>query len=241
MRFTFFTLLFLILGFTAVSAQPAEESPSVTVNEGESQMETLVSEDLPTITEPYTITNVNADVTADTAAHARDKALMQAQREAYKRLCARFKAPNNSDKLSDDDIAALVQSFEVQRERVSAVRYIGVYTIRFNPSAVQGVVSAPELPSVEEAPQPQTPVSHIAVSVQTDSLMIWMQYKRRLMAIPQVSKLDVLNLGRGLIRVDLSYVGLLEDLKQAAMERGLVLRQNERGVFELFDSSTVSR
>ncbi len=241
MRLTILTFMILFLSVAPARAQfqvqPATDNLSAVSVESESP----ALPELPTGPDPYTVTNVDADVTADTAAHARDQAIVKAQRTAYEQLCARFKAPNNSTELSDDDVAALVQSFEVQRERVSAVRYIGVFTVHFNPSAIQRTVSAPSLPEPKEMVEPQTPVSHIAVSVQAESLMVWTQLKRRLVAVPQVTKIDMLSFGRGLIQVDVSYAGLLEDLKHAAMERGLVLRQNDKGLFDLYDSSVVSR
>jgi hypothetical protein len=241
MRPTFFILLSLILSFTAARAQSVMDNLPPVIIDGESPAEMQEAKTPPVIVEPYTVTNVDADVTADTAAHARDKALMQAQRAAYKQLCARFNAADDSGRLSDDDIAALVQSFEVQRERVSAVRYIGVYTIRFNPAAVQRTISTSYmLPPEIEAP-PQAAVSHISVAVHADSLMVWTQLKRRLSSVPQVSKIDTVNLSRGFVHIDLSYVGLLEDLKRTATEQGLILRQNEKGTFELYDGSMVSR
>jgi hypothetical protein len=236
MRLTFFIFLSLILSFTAARAQSVMDNLPSGIVDGESSVEMSA-----VITEPYTVTNVDADVTADTAAHARDKALMHAERAAYKQLCARFNAVDDSDKLSDDDVAALVQSFEVQRERVSAVRYIGVYTIRFNPASVQKMISTPFMPPAEIVAPPQAAVSHITITAQADSLMVWMQLKRRLSSVPQVSKIDTINLGRGFVHIDLSYVGLLEDLKRAATEQGLILRQNEKGAFELYDGSMISR
>ncbi len=86
----------------------------------------------------YSITDVPADVTADSAAHARDQAIAQAQRLAFNQLLDRLGASVTvAKKLSDDDIAALVKSFEVQNERTSAVRYIGSFTVQFRPGAVR--------------------------------------------------------------------------------------------------------
>lgn len=86
----------------------------------------------------YEVTGVPADVTADSAAHARDEAVKQGQRAALEQLLQRLGADSTlAAKLSDDDIAALVQSFEVENERSSSVRYLGTFTVQFRPGAVR--------------------------------------------------------------------------------------------------------
>lgn len=86
----------------------------------------------------YTVTDVASDVSADSAAHARDQAISQAQRTAFNQLLDRLGAPAMvAKKLSDDDIATLVKNFEVQNERTSAVRYIGTFTVQFKSGAVR--------------------------------------------------------------------------------------------------------
>jgi len=86
----------------------------------------------------YEVTDVAADVTADSAAHARDQAVAQAQRTALQQLLTRLGANAQlAGKLGDDDIATLVQNFEVQNERSSSVRYIGTFTVQFRPGATR--------------------------------------------------------------------------------------------------------
>jgi hypothetical protein len=89
-------------------------------------------------TSVYGVTDVAVDVTADSAAHARDQAITQAQRLAFGQLLERLGVDASvGAKLSDDDIATLVQNFEVQNERASSVRYLGVFTVNFKPNAVR--------------------------------------------------------------------------------------------------------
>jgi hypothetical protein len=86
----------------------------------------------------YKITDVPVDVTADSAAHARDQAVAGAQRSAFEQLLGRLGADTSlAAKLGDDDVAALVQSFEVQDEHTSNVRYIGTFTVQFRPAATR--------------------------------------------------------------------------------------------------------
>lgn len=246
MRLTVFTFLSFLSFICAAQAQSVTDNMPPVIIEGDSAFQTPPPapsfKDAPSVvTEPFTITDVNVDVTSDSPAHARDNALMQAQRLAYAQLCARLNAADNSAKLSDDDLAALVRSFEVQNERLSAVRYIGVFTIHFNQAAVQKKLNVPPVTVGEVKPVPQGPVSRLTVAVQTDSLAAWAQIKRRLGAVPQVAKIDTLSLGRGVSQIDLSFSGSLDELTEALTQQGFVLRSNETGAWDLIDGSMVPR
>jgi hypothetical protein len=86
----------------------------------------------------YAIGDVAVDITADSAAHARDQAVAEAQRDALKQLLDRLSAdPNLATKADDDTVATLVQNFEVENERSSSVRYIGTFTVQFRPAAIR--------------------------------------------------------------------------------------------------------
>jgi hypothetical protein len=198
--------------------------------------------------ETFTVKDVNADVTADNASHARDQALMQAERSALSQLYTRMGATDVSAKLSDDAVALLVQSFEVQSEKQSSVRYIGVFTIHFKPaatakkigkSAPADAAAPPPAPGADK-PMPMGPVAHLMVTVQTDSLAAWTQIKRRLNTAPPVAHVDVIDLGRGTSHIDLSYGGTIPDLQNALTDQGLVLRQ-VNNVWQLYDGSMVPR
>ncbi len=103
----------------------------------------------------YKLTDVAADVTADSAAHARDKAIMQAQRSAFEQLLTRLGVDAaRAARENDDGIAALVQAFEVQREHASAVRYIGTFTIQFKPNAVRALLNKEGASFNEERSRP---------------------------------------------------------------------------------------
>jgi hypothetical protein len=87
-----------------------------------------------------TVGDVAVDVTAKSAAAARDQAIAQAQAKAFDRLVGRL-VPNSADQArirpSQQDIEAMVQDFEIENERVSPVRYIGVYSVRFRAGMVE--------------------------------------------------------------------------------------------------------
>ena len=82
----------------------------------------------------YTVERIPVDVTAGSAAAARDQALLKAQREGLDRLAERFgaKPPRIAEARAPD----YVMSFEIDSEKSSAVRYIAEVTVHYNPSAV---------------------------------------------------------------------------------------------------------
>lgn len=255
MRFILLPFFALILAVSAAQAQSVSEDMPPFAAETEPEKAPTAPPQSPTVpSDPYTIADVNVDVTADNAAHARDQALMQAEREAFTQLCARMGAPASTTKIDDDSLAALVQSFEVQSEHLSAVRYIGVFTIRFKPLSTQKKIGAaaavptatensdtPPPVVVEAKPTPHGPLSHVLIGVQADSLASWTQIKRRINAVPQVADIETLDLARGLSHIDLAYAGSIMDLQQALTAQGLVLRQTPAGVWELYDGSMISR
>ncbi len=261
MRFAFLPLLLLVLAPNPVWAQsvldnlPGMDNAPASDNAATTPQPTLAKQTPTTLTnEICTVADVNADVTADNANHARDQALMQAERAGLSQLMGKLGAPDNTAKMKDDDVALLVQSFEVQSEKTSATRYIGVFTIRFKPSAVQKKFGkaiaasttavadglAPDKPDAVK-PLPTGPVSHIMVAVRADSLPTWGKIKTRIQAAQPVVMVEVLDLARGVSHIDLSYGGTLPDLQNALTDQGLVLRQNNIGVWEIYDGSMTAR
>ncbi|MGB9152578.1 MAG: hypothetical protein WCD70_05775 [Alphaproteobacteria bacterium] len=249
------SLLALILMISAAAAQSVSDNVPPFAADSAPEKAPAASAP-PTATapvDPYTVTDVNADVTADNASHARDQALMQAERSAYAQLCTRMGATDNEAKLDDATIESLVQSFEVQSEHLSSVRYIGVFTIQFKPQAVQKrIVKAataaadagetPPAPAVAPAkPMPTGPLSHMMIGVQADSLASWMQIKRRISTLSQVATIETLDLGRGISHIDLAYAGSIPDLQKALSDQGLVLRQAPTGAWEIYDGSMIER
>lgn len=88
----------------------------------------------------FTVRDVRVDITAASAAAAREQAIVQAQRQAFVELFGRLTAGTEGQQppeLSDAELAQLVQDFEVQAEQASAVRYLATLTVRFRPEAVR--------------------------------------------------------------------------------------------------------
>ncbi|MBX7145726.1 MAG: DUF2066 domain-containing protein [Alphaproteobacteria bacterium] len=91
----------------------------------------------------YIIDNVDVDVTAKSAAEARDLALIQGQRIGFQRLLQQLVSPQDVarfSQISDADITKLVEDFEIQSEKASAVRYIGKLTFHFQTEAIQSLL-----------------------------------------------------------------------------------------------------
>lgn len=90
----------------------------------------------------YEIPDVGIDVTAKSAAKARDQAVIEAQHRAFDELMVRLGVKDTfAQSMTDDDIAPLVLNFEVENERTSSVRYLGIFLVRFKPSAVRNLLA----------------------------------------------------------------------------------------------------
>jgi len=105
----------------------------------------------------FTVRNVLVDRTAGTAAQARELALADGQRAALRRLLERLvprteyrRLPN----LPESRVGDLVENFEVQSERTSAVRYIGTLTYRFRADDVRSLLRNANLPFAETYAKP---------------------------------------------------------------------------------------
>ncbi|MBM3545320.1 MAG: DUF2066 domain-containing protein [Alphaproteobacteria bacterium] len=92
----------------------------------------------------FTVTDVAVDVTDATATQAREKALLEGQRQAFQRLIQRLATDANArvPRLDEATLVTLVRSIDVTNERTSAVRYLASLTVRFNPATVRDVLSS---------------------------------------------------------------------------------------------------
>src|SRR5262245_21151671 len=96
-----------------------------------------------TLAGTYTVSGIPVDVTADDAATARDQAILQGQREALKTLIENMMGTEKAAQIAlpdDAGISEMVQDFEVESERLSAVRYVGTLTFRFLSDPVDRLV-----------------------------------------------------------------------------------------------------
>lgn len=88
----------------------------------------------------FTVSGVEVDATAATAASARDQALAQGMKTALHRLLDRIVLAADRDRLPPVDgseVSQLVRDFEVSGEKTSPVRYLAVLRVRFKPDGVR--------------------------------------------------------------------------------------------------------
>lgn len=84
--------------------------------------------------DPFTVDNVEVDITSDNAVAAREQAFDAAQIKAYEMLAESLLDAEEFETFETPDlnrISNLVKDFEVTNESLSAVRYNATYTIRF--------------------------------------------------------------------------------------------------------------
>ncbi|MEQ8813341.1 MAG: DUF2066 domain-containing protein [Thalassobaculum sp.] len=100
----------------------------------------------------FTIRAVPVDATAETAPAARDRAVAEGRRLAYRRLVGRLvpaaEAAGMPDP-TDAELQRMVLGFEVANERSSTVRWIAQLTVAFDPEAVRARLRAAGVPYAE--------------------------------------------------------------------------------------------
>ncbi|WP_455171750.1 DUF2066 domain-containing protein [Azospirillum largimobile] len=92
---------------------------------------------MPSAADPFAVTGVRVDINGSNPTTVRDQAIREAQAKAWAELYRRLVPGGTPPRLSDNDIARLVQGFEIDEEKVSASRYVGAITVRFRPNAVR--------------------------------------------------------------------------------------------------------
>ncbi|WP_247871920.1 DUF2066 domain-containing protein [Azospirillum sp. TSO35-2] len=92
----------------------------------------------PSSADAFAVSGVTVDINGSNPTTVRDQAIREAQAKAWAELYRRLvPGGGNPPRLSDNDVARLVQGFEIDDEKVSATRYVGSITVRFRPNAVR--------------------------------------------------------------------------------------------------------
>jgi len=100
--------------------------------------------------DPYVVTGVQVDVTAETAAKARDQAILDAHHRAFE-ILAKQLFPNKAvPKVSDKTLGNMVSDFHVEQEQANANHYVATYTFRFRQNAVRAAFGTRIIPSPRE-------------------------------------------------------------------------------------------
>lgn len=109
----------------------------------------------------FTVSGVPVDVTADTAAQARTRALAEGQQRAFDRLLARLTMPEDRNRLpglDSETLTSLVQGIEIEGERTSPVRYLASLTVRFQAEGVRQILRDAQVPYADTSAPPQVVV-----------------------------------------------------------------------------------
>jgi len=136
--------------------------------------------------EVYTVKNVKVDVTAESAAVAREAALKIGQKEAHKRLMKRIvlvRDFSNLPKLLDKQLVQLVAGVEVVEEKTSPVRYLAKFVVRFNPSAIRSYLRNAGIQFAETKSKAMIvlPLLRVQATLQLwDSGNLWLKAWRKL-------------------------------------------------------------
>jgi hypothetical protein len=199
-----------------------------------STVQPALSADEPPFENPFRVTNVLVDRRAGNAAQARELAIRDGQRLAWRRLVDRL-APQadraEHARLPDGRIDELFDYFEVQRERISGTRYAAILTFAFKPDQIRTLFNRSELPSRaevirreqeqrnrDEEPPERPPVNRLTARVPVNSMNDLIQVRRRLSNIPLLRRADQISLTRTEALFELHYVGeesaLIEALRQ---------------------------
>lgn len=107
--------------------------------------------------DPFTVRKVAVDVTAGTAAAARESARKDGQARALRRLFARLVSSsvrNDLPVMEEATAMFLVQSVEVDEEKTSAVRYLAKLIYRFKAEEVRDYLRLAGIPYAETVSKP---------------------------------------------------------------------------------------
>ena len=121
----------------------------------------------------FEVSGVAVDVTAETAAAARARALASGEQRAFEILLDRLTLKSDIDRLpvlSAADRAELVQDLSVANEKTSAVRYLAELTFRFKPREVRRLLR--DL-AIDFAETPSKPVLVLPVYRAAGVVVLW--------------------------------------------------------------------
>ena len=123
--------------------------------------------------EIFTVTAVPVDVTADTATAAREQALLDGQHKAADILLRRLTLQQDWGSLpalADAQLFDVVEGIEVEREKISTVRYLGEITVRFKPNAIRALLRNANIRYAETVSKP---LVVLPVYRNGDSVQLW--------------------------------------------------------------------
>lgn len=126
----------------------------------------------PAVANPLVVTDVVVDKEAENSVVAREKAINDSRREAFKKLAERNMTPAEFKAFKmpkDSEIQMLVQDFEIQDEQMSTTRYVGTFTIRFRDAVRNYMNVKDDAPEMVDAASDENPgVNHVEMGAAVD-------------------------------------------------------------------------
>jgi len=109
--------------------------------------------------DPYTVSDIEVDVTAKDAQQAKLKAISEAQVKAFRKMIERIAPADQAARLASLDagrIGRMMASMSVQKEQTGPNRYIATLTISFLPNKVREALSRQGVEFTEKQAPPTT-------------------------------------------------------------------------------------
>lgn len=144
LRACFYVLFTTFLAFGAGMGSHAQTTPQTSAQAGRPA-------------DPFSVSGISVDASADSAAAARPVALADGQRRAFTTLLRRLTLPDDQGRLPRPSEAVLnevVAGFGIDEERTSPTRYIGKITVQFRPDAVRRLLQDNRLAYSETLSRP---------------------------------------------------------------------------------------
>jgi hypothetical protein len=200
----------------------------------------------------FTVRNLAVDIEAENAIEARNEALNQARLNAFNIIKSRVAGQNASQVAtpSADQIADMVDSFQINREKLSKNRYLASIDVTFDPRDIKAYINrshqAQASPMVigrepfsnrnneldlsfltENRQSTQTQnLSRARSYVSISNLRQWTGFKRLLSSVDGVSDLKIISINPRAAVIDVLYSGDINALQSRMRGRGLALRNN---------------
>jgi hypothetical protein len=127
----------------------------------------------PVETSVFAVQGVEVDATDRDAAAAKEKALVEVQMKAIVLLAQKLGSPEMAAeiaKLEPKAVMPLLKSLSIERESTAPGRYIGAFTVRFQPAKIKSLFSSY---GVKVAGEQASPILLIPVWKTAQGLVLW--------------------------------------------------------------------
>ena len=165
---------------------------------------------------------VNVDVTDVNAAAAKEKAMLQANRQALNNVAPLLATQSGVDlinSLSNEQIAYFIKDATVLEEKSSDVRYMASLKITIQDGILRQYLE--EKGVAEELPSETIDVLYVF-----PTLSAWLQIERKLKSISNVEKIETIAMSNDKVQFKINYLGSFDDLSRNLSVDGYSLRDN---------------